>query len=141
MRVRKEWLDVVREAGVIAAKSKPYLGSLTTCSEPKLLEYACKVPQCSYILGWLRSSSESWSWTSHQLQECAGEVGMRQVERKSNMSPSHHRRCLPVRCICPNYRVSGVWSSRREECLHERREIFRTLSDVGPFLRWAHSRC
>ena len=50
VRVRKEWLDVVREAGELQPKASPTL-DLTTCSEPKLLEYACKVA-CSYILGW-----------------------------------------------------------------------------------------
>ena len=50
VRVRKEWLDVVREAGELKPKASPTL-DLTTCSEPKLLEYACKVA-CSYILGW-----------------------------------------------------------------------------------------
>ena len=51
VRVRREWLNVVREAGELQPKASPTL-DLTTCSEPKLLEYACKVA-CSYILGWL----------------------------------------------------------------------------------------
>ena len=51
VRVRKEWLDVVREAGELQPKASPTL-DLTTCSEPKLLEYACKLA-CSTILGWL----------------------------------------------------------------------------------------
>ena len=51
VRVRKAWLDVVREAGELQPKASPTL-DLTTCSEPKLLEYACKLA-CSTILGWL----------------------------------------------------------------------------------------
>ena len=50
VRVRKEWLDVVREAGELKPEASPTL-DLTKCSEPKLLEYACKVAS-SYILGW-----------------------------------------------------------------------------------------
>ena len=49
VRIRKEWLDVVREAGATNPKASPTL-DLATCSEPKLVEYACKVA-CSYILG------------------------------------------------------------------------------------------
>ena len=50
VRVRKGWMDLVRKAGEGNPKVSPTL-NLTTCSEPKLLEYACQVA-CSYILGW-----------------------------------------------------------------------------------------
>ena len=42
VRVRKEWLDLMREAG----KENPRFGptiDLTTASEPKTLQYACQV--------------------------------------------------------------------------------------------------
>ena len=42
---------MVREAGELQPKASPTL-DLATCSEPKLLEYACKVA-ASTILGWL----------------------------------------------------------------------------------------
>ena len=49
VRVRKAWLDLMRVAG----KENPRFGAtidLTTASEPKTLEYACRVASC-YIRG------------------------------------------------------------------------------------------
>ena len=66
VRVRKEWLDVVREAGELQPKASPTL-DLATCSEPKLLEYACKVA-CSYILGWFDPVHQRESKEAHQLK-------------------------------------------------------------------------
>ena len=66
VRVRKEWLDVVREAGELQPKASPTL-DLTTCSEPKLLEYACRVA-ASYILGWFDPVHQKELVDSHQLK-------------------------------------------------------------------------
>ena len=69
VRIRKEWLDVVREAGELQPKASPTL-DLTTCSEPKLLEYACKVA-CSYILGWFDPVHQKQLIEANQLKTAA----------------------------------------------------------------------
>ena len=66
MRVRKEWLGLVRKAGEENPKASPTL-NLTTCSEPKLLEYACQVA-CSYILGWFDPVHQKELVEAHQLK-------------------------------------------------------------------------
>ena len=66
VRVRKEWLNAVREAGESQPKASPTL-DLATCSEPKLLEYACKVA-ASYILGWFDPIRQRELGEAHQLK-------------------------------------------------------------------------
>ena len=66
VRVRKEWLDVVREASELRPEASPTL-DLATCSEPKLLEYACKVAS-SYILGWFDPVLQKELVDAHQLK-------------------------------------------------------------------------
>ena len=66
VRIRKEWLDVVRESGAMNPKASPTL-DLATCSEPKLVEYACKVA-CSYIRGLFDPVQQKELTDAHQLK-------------------------------------------------------------------------
>ena len=53
VRVRKEWLDLMRVAGKENPRFSPTI-DLTTASEPKTLEFACRVSGTSSDRNWTR---------------------------------------------------------------------------------------